>query len=269
MAVGRISGPLLSKNLLRDGIDLSFETDLLYLDVTTGRIGVKTDFTPTNTFDPKFGLVVNTATQLFSLTVLNTATISGQVFVTNLSSSDSTSTGAVVVAGGVGIAENLNVGGNTAVNTLTANSTSTFLNTVLITPGINSTSTTSGALQVAGGVGIAENLNVGGAIVISSSTTVLGTTFLYSTETSTSTTSGALQVAGGVGVTGSVYSADGSPYENNLLYTPRVTVTSTATVAPLNPRVGDQWICTDSTVHAWFQYIQDGTQRIWVQVTNI
>jgi hypothetical protein len=41
MAIGRISGPLLSKNLLRDGVDLAFETDLLYLDVTNGRIGVR------------------------------------------------------------------------------------------------------------------------------------------------------------------------------------------------------------------------------------
>ena len=42
MAVGRISGPLLKANLLRDGVPLAFETDLLYLDVITGRIGVKT-----------------------------------------------------------------------------------------------------------------------------------------------------------------------------------------------------------------------------------
>jgi len=41
MAIGRISGPLLSKNLLRDGVDLAFETDLLYLDVTDGRIGIR------------------------------------------------------------------------------------------------------------------------------------------------------------------------------------------------------------------------------------
>jgi len=43
MAVGRISGPLLKSNLLRNGIDLAFETDLLYLDVNNGRIGVKTN----------------------------------------------------------------------------------------------------------------------------------------------------------------------------------------------------------------------------------
>lgn len=40
--LGRISGPLLAANLLRQGIDLAFETDLLYLDVTNGRIGIKT-----------------------------------------------------------------------------------------------------------------------------------------------------------------------------------------------------------------------------------
>lgn len=42
MAVGRISGPLLKSNLIRNGIDLAFETDLLYLDVNNQRIGVKT-----------------------------------------------------------------------------------------------------------------------------------------------------------------------------------------------------------------------------------
>ncbi len=42
MAIGRISGPLLKANLVREGVNLAFETDLLYLDVTTSRIGVKT-----------------------------------------------------------------------------------------------------------------------------------------------------------------------------------------------------------------------------------
>ena len=46
MAIGRISGPLLAQNLLRNGVDLAFETDLLYLDVTNGRIGIK-QATPT------------------------------------------------------------------------------------------------------------------------------------------------------------------------------------------------------------------------------
>ena len=40
--IGRISGPLLKDNLLRDGVDLAFENDLLYLDVNNLKIGIKT-----------------------------------------------------------------------------------------------------------------------------------------------------------------------------------------------------------------------------------
>lgn len=40
--IGRISGALLKDNLLRDGIDLAFETDLVYLDVNNLKIGIKT-----------------------------------------------------------------------------------------------------------------------------------------------------------------------------------------------------------------------------------
>ncbi len=40
--LGRISGPLLAENLVRHGIDLAFETDLLYIDVNNQRVGVKT-----------------------------------------------------------------------------------------------------------------------------------------------------------------------------------------------------------------------------------
>jgi len=48
--LGRISGPLLADNLLRNGNDLAFETSLLYLNVSNGFIGVNNN-TPTRTFD--------------------------------------------------------------------------------------------------------------------------------------------------------------------------------------------------------------------------
>ncbi len=35
--LGRIGGQVLTDNLLRAGIDLAFETDLLYLNVTTNK----------------------------------------------------------------------------------------------------------------------------------------------------------------------------------------------------------------------------------------
>lgn len=39
--IGRIGGQALSDNLLRAGVDLAFETDLLYLNVTTDQIGIR------------------------------------------------------------------------------------------------------------------------------------------------------------------------------------------------------------------------------------
>lgn len=52
MAIGRISGPLLKSNLLRDGVDLAFETDLLYLDVNNSSIGIgKSNPDPTVSLD--------------------------------------------------------------------------------------------------------------------------------------------------------------------------------------------------------------------------
>jgi hypothetical protein len=68
MAVGRISGPLLKANLLRNGVDLAFETDLLYLDVKNLRIGVKTN-TPTH------DLHVNGTTRTTTLEATNSMII--------------------------------------------------------------------------------------------------------------------------------------------------------------------------------------------------
>ena len=64
MAIGRISGPLLKSNLIRDGVDLAFETDLLYLDVNNSRLGV-------NTSSPSTDLDVNGTLRANTLTVDN------------------------------------------------------------------------------------------------------------------------------------------------------------------------------------------------------
>ena len=48
--LGRIGGQVLTDNLLRAGVDLAFETDLLYLDVNNQRIGIK-DSTPVYDLD--------------------------------------------------------------------------------------------------------------------------------------------------------------------------------------------------------------------------
>jgi hypothetical protein len=80
----------------------------------------------------------------------------------------SSTTGAVTVAGGVGIQGDLYVGGrivSSSMNTGTevVSNTGTFKK-VLITGGIQATSTNSGDLTVAGGVGIGGNLYIGGIL---------------------------------------------------------------------------------------------------------
>ena len=75
MAVGRISGPLLKSNLVRNGIDLAFETNLLYLDVNNSRLGVKTS-------TPQYELDVNGTTKTTNL-VSTTATLSNISFANN------------------------------------------------------------------------------------------------------------------------------------------------------------------------------------------
>ena len=81
-----------------------------------------------------------------------------RVEVNNSTTASSTTTGALQVAGGVGITGKLYVG-----------------DIVHVTSATGSTNTGSGALQVAGGAGIAENLFVGGDMQVTGDFTVNGT----------------------------------------------------------------------------------------------
>ena len=50
--LGRISGPLLAENLRRNGANLAFDTKVLYLDVTNGRIGASSATPVTELYTP-------------------------------------------------------------------------------------------------------------------------------------------------------------------------------------------------------------------------
>lgn len=78
MAVGRISGPLLKANLLRNGVDLAFETDLLFLKVAsptnaTPRVGI-------NTNNPQYDLDVAGITRTTDLEVVNETKLADLIF---------------------------------------------------------------------------------------------------------------------------------------------------------------------------------------------
>jgi hypothetical protein len=127
MAIGRISGPLLAPNLLRDGIDLAFETDLLYLDVTNGRIGIRQG-------TPLYELDVNGTINAKNLRVVYTGTGTGQAIIGNLVLSSGTiasSTGSITISPASGqptiVSSDLSVSGSAVV---TGNLTS-LANTIL------------------------------------------------------------------------------------------------------------------------------------------
>jgi len=69
MAIGRISGQLLKSNLERNGADLAFETDLLYLDVANSRIGINSS-SPGHALEV-LGTVNSTAIQATSGNIAN------------------------------------------------------------------------------------------------------------------------------------------------------------------------------------------------------
>ena len=104
------------------------------------------------------------------------AVFGGPVKINSITESTSTTTGALVVYGGVGIGLNLNVGAAAMFGKMT-----TIKN---VTESID---TLTGALKVWGGVGIRKNINVGGDVAFRKSLYISGVTTFDSTVTVKST----------------------------------------------------------------------------------
>lgn len=115
----------------------------------------------------------NTLTQIQSIGSVQSTPLS----ITTTTASTSTTTGALVVKGGVGIGGNLNVGGVVTatnmfigpwpVSTSTGGANfngGTITNPLIVNNVTASTSTTTGALQVAGGVGVGGNIYTAGRV---------------------------------------------------------------------------------------------------------
>lgn len=124
-----------------------------------------------------------------TLNVVSNTTIGGTLVLTSTEPSINSSTGALVVQGGIGISEDLNVNGN--INTT---------NPVTINNTVQSTSSTTGSLIIAGGAGITGDININGTLEVDN--LILGNSDINITSTTTSTdnTTGAVVVQGGVGI---------------------------------------------------------------------
>jgi hypothetical protein len=144
--------------------------------------------------------------------------VKGQLHALSNVDSDAPTTGAVVVVGGVGIGKNVHVQGQ-----------------LHIVNGTDSGSTTTGALVVSGGAGIGQQLYVGGFVHITDGTV------------SNSTTSGALVVTGGIGTAGALYAGSDSRFLSNT----DASSTSTGALAVPNGGVGiGQQLYVGGVTHA-------------------
>lgn len=228
-------GGISSSQFLRSDIADQIDAKLTINSDNGLVVGADTDFTVNvasgtsavemfnNVSGNDFNLYVNKGGAQTQVINLDGAT--GAVILPQTNTSTSTSTGALQVAGGVGVAENLNVGGVAKVTDATASSSKTT-GAVIITGGLGvggavyaDTVSTTGNLTVGGDLTVTGSLNV----EVDSETTILdqltvqnasefqGTSdfqdavTITDTTTSTSVGTGALTVDGGVGIDGNLH----------------------------------------------------------------
>ena len=139
MAIGRISGSVLKSNLSRNGVDLAFETNLLYLDVTNSRVGIGTS-------SPATTLQINGTTTTAGFTANGAVNIDG----TGTSNMDNIIIGANTAAA---------ITGTTITGALAGSSGSTIGNLTLANGSITDS---SGAISFGN-----ENLTTTGTLTVS------------------------------------------------------------------------------------------------------
>jgi hypothetical protein len=158
--LGRISGPLLKDDLLRNGKNLAFETNLLYFDVVNKRVGFKsisptTDLFVQGTLDTPTLIVDNTAD-------IGNFVVSGsqiQQVITSLTISPSQQNNPTVVVPSL-TTPNFYISGNTVTNT-TANSDIVLVATGTGQIKLNNDTLVSGDLHATGNITFDGNVQLG------------------------------------------------------------------------------------------------------------
>ena len=149
--LGRISGPLLADNLRRNGSNLAFDTQVLYLDVVNGRIGFNTSTPVTDVYTPNavdtVNLIVDTAANIANFTIgtNNIQNAVGTITISPYQSSNPT-----IVVPSIS-ATNLNFFNNTLQNTI-------------INDNINVTASGTGTIKLNNNTTVTGNLHATGDI---------------------------------------------------------------------------------------------------------
>lgn len=162
--LGRISGPLLKSNLVRDGVDLAFETDLLKLDVNNRRIGIKT---ATPTYDLEVNGTTNTTNLIVDTTLdIGNFTITGNTISSDLSTiTFSPSGGDPTIYHAKLDVDDIRITGN-VISTTTSNASIDIQPNGTGQINLQATTNVTGSLNVTGNVNATGNVTIGGNIVI-------------------------------------------------------------------------------------------------------
>jgi hypothetical protein len=159
----------LKANLIRDGVDLAFETDLLYLDVNNSRIGV-------NNAAPQYDLDISGTTRTTTLLVDNDAILSDITFSgNNIFSSSGTITfqaslNSPTVYHSKLIVDDFMIQGNT-ISTEVSNSPIEIIPSGTGIVDIQSSSRITGDLTVEGDIVTVGSITIGGNITIGDEST--------------------------------------------------------------------------------------------------
>jgi hypothetical protein len=168
MAIGRISGPLLKQNLIRDGVNLAFETDLLYLDVVNSRIGI-------NSSSPEYALDIVGTARTTDLQVTNQLNV-GNFTVTGNTISSTLSTINFVASGDETTAYHSRVTvddveiRNNAISTVLNNSNLELRAHGTGIVDIQSSAKVTGNLEVTGNITATGNIQIDGNLIIGDAT---------------------------------------------------------------------------------------------------
>ena len=224
---------------------------------------------------------INSLTPYGALTVLGGTGITGDLMVTGMATFyngmnvryliTGTITTATNIAGGAiggipyqtatGKTDFIPIGSTNTV--LTSNgTTATWVDANALSSGLSNTSTNSDNVFVNNVVPL-QMYYLGLTEIIGDYSPIDSDSALTYVTTDTNTSSYFVTGTNVLNVPGSIYSVDGNPEENYLLYSPKVTLSTTA---PDRPKVGDFWINPDVGVE--LQFIRDGTSTFWIQFTS-
>ncbi len=204
-----VSGNTYISNDLTVGTNFVVDTDTLYVDSGTNSVGIETNSPDANlhvigNVYVSSNLTVNTDTLHVDTTTHSVGVetkfpdanlhVSGNAYVSSTDTSTSKTTGALIIAGGLGITGNIH-GNHANLEDVEADS-------ITVTDTTATSSKTTGALKVSGGLGVVGNIH---ATHVNFEDVEADSVNVTDSTVSSSKTTGALKVTGGVGITGALF----------------------------------------------------------------